>query len=356
MKKLRIAVIGAGLIGRKHIALVFENEQCELAAICDANPSAVEVAEQYDVPFFEDVDLMLETEQIDGAIIATPTNLHTTVGVACAQRGVHLLVEKPIAGRLDEGQTLVDSAEKHAVHLLVGHHRRHNPLVQKARDIVRGGAIGELVGVMATFTLLKPDDYFNVTWRREAGGGPILTNLIHDIDNLRFICGEIGDVFAITSNHKRGFNIEDSACVTLQFDNGALGSLFVSDATPAPWSYEMTSGENPIYPHMAEDCYRFLGTKGSLAFPSLRMWTYEQPGRDGWWEPLEEIAMGDGVRDADALTEQLNHFCAVIRDGAQSLITGEDGLRTLAATQAIIESGRANQPVSIETLRHSAAQ
>lgn len=342
MEKLKIAVIGAGLIGRKHIALAYENTNCDLTAICDANPAAADLAAQYDVPFYQDVGAMLDAEQIDGAIIATPTNLHTPVGIVCAERGVHLLVEKPIAGTLEEGRRLVDSAEKHQVHLLVGHHRRHNPLVQKARAIVQGGAIGDLVGVMATFALLKPDDYFNVTWRREAGGGPILTNLIHDIDNLRFICGEIASVYAIASNKTRGFAIEDSACISLQFANDALGSVFVSDTTPAPWSYEMTSGENPIYPQQNADCYRFLGTKGSLAFPSLKLWTYEQPGRDGWWEPLEEHQMGGEVSDADALTEQLNHFCAVIRGETQPLITGADGLQTLAVTQAIIESGRTN--------------
>ncbi len=345
--RVQLAVIGAGLIGRKHIALAYENEHCDLAAICDASPAAVEVAAQYGVSFYRDVGAMLDAQQIDGAIIATPTNLHTPIGVACAERGVHLLVEKPIAGTVTEGQRLVDSAEKHNVHLLVGHHRRHNPLVQKARAVVQSGVIGDLVGVMATFALLKPDDYFNVTWRREVGGGPVLTNLIHDIDNLRFICGEIASVFAATSSTVRGFAVEETASVTLRFANGALGSAFVSDATPAPWSYEMTSGENPIYPQQTADCYRFLGTKGSLAFPSLKLWTYDEPGRDGWWDALLEKETNENIAPADALTEQLNHFCAVIRREAEPLITGTDGVRTLAATQAVIESGQTHQPISL---------
>ena len=348
MTKLRIAVIGAGLIGRRHIALVHENQNCCLVAVCDAHPDAEQTAIKYGVPFYRDVVTMLDMEQIDGAILATPTNLHTSIGIACAERGVHLLVEKPIAGTLEEGQWLVDSAEKHNIYLLVGHHRRHNPLVQKAREIVQSGAIGDLVGVMATFALLKPIDYYNVTWRTQLGGGPVLTNLIHDIDNMRFICGEIETIFAATSSKVRGFAVEDTASVTMRFANGALGSAFVSDTAPAPWSYEMTSGENPIYPRQDADCYRFCGTKGSLAFPSLKLWTYEQPGRDGWWDPLQEFETGVGVTEADALTEQLNHFCAVIRGEAVPLITGTDGVRTLAATQAVLESGRENRLILLD--------
>ena len=106
------------------------------------------------------------------------------------KHGVHMLVEKPITDTVAEANALIEAAEAHGVQLLVGHHRRHNRLVQQARDIVQSGRIGDLVGVTAMFSLLKPEDYFQVKWRSQPGGGPILINLIHDIDNLRFICGE----------------------------------------------------------------------------------------------------------------------------------------------------------------------
>ena len=176
----------------------------------------------------------------------------------------------------------------------------------------------------------------------------MLTNLIHDIDNMRFICGEIESIFAATSAKVRGFAVEDTASVTMKFANGALGSAFVSNTTPSPWSYEMTSGENPIYPRQSADCYRFLGTKGALGFPSLEFWTYDEPGKEGWWDPLHRWHAGVGVREADALTEQLNHFCAVMRGEVAPLITGTDGVRTLAATQAVLESGRENRPIKLD--------
>ena len=116
------------------------------------------------------------------------------------------------------------------------------------------------------------DDYFDVAWRREPGGGPILINLIHDIDNLRFIAGEIAAVQAVTSSARRGFAVEDTAAALLRFRDGALGTVVLSDTVAAPWSWELTAGERTSYsyPQTGQDCYLFAGTNGALAVPSLR--------------------------------------------------------------------------------------
>ncbi len=343
MEPVKVAVIGAGLIGRKHLEIVNSHPQCELVAVCDAHPDVAATAEKYHVPFYQDFQTLLTRERLDGAIIASPTNHHAPIGIACAEQGVPILVEKPIAGSVADAWKLIKAADQHNVQIVVGHHRRHNPLVQKARELVKGGLLGELIGVTAVFALLKPADYFEVNWRTQPGGGPILTNLIHDIDNLRFICGEIESVYALTSMKTRGFEVEDSASLTLRFENGALGSVFVSDVTPAPWAYELTSGENPAYPQTDQDCYHFLGTKGSLAFPSLTTWRYPESESAGWNHPLQQQTFK--VEPVDALTAQLEHFCQVIRGETKSLISGREGLKTLAATQAVIESARVNIPV-----------
>ena len=104
---------------------------------------------------------------------AVPNELHLPVGAACAEKGLHLLVEKPIAGTLADADALCAAARKYGVHLLIGHHRRHNPYIIALREAVRGGAIGKLIGVTAIWALLKPDDYFTGTLRlanRQRGG------------------------------------------------------------------------------------------------------------------------------------------------------------------------------------------
>jgi predicted dehydrogenase len=344
MNSIKLAVIGTGLIGQKHLEVVSSNAGCELVAVCDAHPNAVVTTEKYGVPFYQDYETLLAERTLDGVIIATPTNLHAQVGAACAEHGLPILIEKPIAGTLAEARELLAVAERCGIQVLVGHHRRYNPLVQQTRALVQNGQLGQLVGVSALFTLLKPADYFNVMWRTQPGGGPILTNLIHDIDNLRFICGEIRSVYAITSSMTRGFAVEDTVSLTLHFENGALGSVLVSDATPAPWSYELTSGENPVYPFTGQDCYHFCGTEGSLAFPSMTMWRYPKGQADGWYQPLEQHRRLE-PDPGDPLTAQLAHFCRVIRGAETPLVSGQEGLKTLAATQAVLESAHCHLPV-----------
>jgi predicted dehydrogenase len=202
--------------------------------------------------------------------------------------------------------------------------------------------------VSALFTLLKPRDYFQVGWRTQSGGGPVLINLAHDIDNLRYICGEIRSVYAATSSAARGFAVEDTASITLRFENGALGSILVSDAVPSPWSYELTSGENPIYAHSGQDCYYLCGTQASLAFPSMTLWRYADGQEPGWYHPLQRGQLD--VERADPLVAQLAHFCRVVRGEENPLIDGWDGLRTLAATLAVLESARRNAPVCPDVL------
>ncbi len=349
MNLTRLAVIGTGLIGLRHLAAAQRNTNVTLVAACDTNPAGAQIAATYGIPFYQDYHRLLAVEDLDGVIIATPTNTHAPIGGACAQHGVHILIEKPITGTLEDARRLLAAAEEGGIHTLVGHHRRHNYVVQQARELIQNGTIGDLIGVTAMFALLKPLDYYNVTWRKKVGGGPILTNLIHDIDNLRFICGEIETVYAATSSKTRGFDVEDTAGLTLHFANGALGTVLVSDATPSPWSYELTSGENPVYPLSGQDCYQFCGTKASLAFPSMTLWRYPEQPMPGWYRPLEQVRRIDPKAE-DPLDVQLTHFCEVIQDTAQPLISGVEGLKTLAATEAVLKSAQVQMPVSPASL------
>lgn len=348
MNSTKLAVIGAGLIGQRHLELVQADRDCQLIAICDPNPSAAAIAQQYGVPFYQEYASLLRECRFDGAIIATPTDLHTEIGIACAEHGVHILVEKPIAATVADAHRLLATAERCGIQILVGHHRRHNPLVQAARQLVQGGEIGDLVSVSAHFLLKKPDDYYGMAWRTlRPGGGPALINVIHDLDNLRFICGDVAQVFAQMSSTTRGFDVEDALSVSLSFCNGALGSLLGADTTPSPWSYELTSGENAVYPNYPENCYYFCGTEGALAFPQMNIWRYADPARAGWHEPLERASLRSQIPSVDPLVAQIAHFCAVIRGEAEPLIDGQDATKSLAAVLAILESAELGAPVAL---------
>ncbi|MDR1708717.1 MAG: Gfo/Idh/MocA family oxidoreductase, partial [Candidatus Accumulibacter sp.] len=272
----------------------------------------------------------------DAAIIAAPNVEHAPAGIACAGRGIPMLVEKPIADTVEAARRLVEAAERAGVPLLVGHHRRHNPIVAKAREVARSGRLGRITAVSAQFMLLKADDYFAPAHRRQPGAGPILTNAVHDVDDLRFICGDIAEVRAMASNAVRGYPVEDTAAALLRFANGALGALTISDTAVGPWSWELTSGENPFYPRNDENCYLISGTLGALSVPRLELWRYPDGAGKGWDAPLAREILS--VEKADPLARQLRHFCAVVRGEAEPLVAGRDALRTLQVVRAILDA------------------
>jgi len=345
MTRVRLVVAGAGLIGRAHLQRIADCDDCELAAIVDPSPAAAEIASRYNVPWLASLDAMFDAMRPDGVILATPNSQHVAGALACIARGVIPLVEKPVADTLADAQRLVDAAERHGVAVLVGHHRRHSAILEDAGAVIASGRLGRLVAVTGSATFYKPDRYFDeAPWRRRSGGGPILINMIHEVDNLRALAGEIVEVQAMASNAARGFEVEDTVAINLRFANGALGTFMLSDCAASPRSWEQTSHENRSYDHQAdEDCYVIAGDRGSLQVPTMRLRHYL--GERSWWAPLAtEQRMPTEV---DPLARQLAHFCAVIRGDAAPRVGVRDAMRTLAVTLAIADAARTRQPVPI---------
>lgn len=347
MPKTRIAVAGAGLIGQAHIRVLQASTTCALSAVVDPSPAAAAVATQAGVPLFSSIDELLAQDRPDGLLLATPNPLHVPQALRCIAAGLPILVEKPIATTVAEGQALVNAVERAGARVLIGHHRAHSPIMVKARQVVQSGQLGRLVTVMGSATFYKPDAYFDGgPWRREPGGGPILINMIHEVHSLRMLCGEIKAVQAFASNATRGFVVEDTVAVNLRFANGALGSFMLSDTAASPRSWEQTSQENKSYATCEdEDCYVVAGTHGSLSVPTMRLKTYPSDEDRSWWKPFEVGTVGL-VRD-DPLKHQMEHFGAVVRGEASPLVTARDGLQNLKITEAIAEAAASGRVVEL---------
>jgi predicted dehydrogenase len=347
MEKVRIGLIGLGLMGTPHARILKKVEECDLVAASDVDEKQKTIAEELGIKFYRNYEEMIEKEKVQGVILAVPNHLHAPIGITCAQRGLHLFVEKPIAQSVSEADRLIEAARQNKVHILVGHQRRFSSLVEKAREIVTGGELGKLVGVTITWALMKPGSYYEgaLSWRKEKGGGPILINLIHEIDNLRYICGEIDEVYALVSNKVRNFPVEDTASITLRFKNGALGTVFLSDCTPSLTSWEGTTGENPLLYHDFGNCYNFFGTNASLLFPQMKRRYYSDPAKVGWNYPVTE--QGYKIAREDPYIKEFSHFCRVTLGKEIPRISGEDGKRTLEVTLAIQKSGETGQPIRL---------
>jgi len=343
----RIAVVGAGLIGRKHLDILKSDPAFEVAGIADPAPPAEAYARENGFAYFKESEALLDKAKPDGVIIAGPNVTHLATALACAARKIPAIVEKPVADTVADALKVVAAAREAKVPMLTGHHRRYNPIMQAARDFVASGALGKLVAVNATWLCRKPDDYFNVTWRREAGGGPVLINAIHDIDCLRMVAGEIETVQAQTANSARGFGVEDACAAVLTFANGALGTLILADSTATPWNWEATARDSAISPNEIENCFYLAGTKGGLAIPQLWHWSYDKA--DGAWaDPLTRRTLP--VKNADPYPRQLHHFARVIRGEEAPIIDVAEGTRTLATTLAIAESAKSGRPVRVADL------
>lgn len=347
MSKTRIAVAGAGYIGQAHIGAARTSATVELCAVVDPSPAARAHADAAGVPLYESLADLFAKDKPDGVVLATPNQLHVPRALECIAAGVPMLLEKPIAQIVADAKSLVRAADEAKATILIGHHRAHSPIMAKARQVVHSGVLGRLVAVTGSAMFVKPDHYFiDAPWRKEAGAGPILLNMIHEVHNLRMLCGDIVAVQAFTSHAVRGFAVEDTVAISLRFASGALGSFLLSDTAASPKSWEQTAQENKAYPtYDNEDCYVVAGTHGSLAIPTMRLHTYPREEDRSWWKPFE-VGVVCMVRD-DPIKRQMEHFGCVVRGEAAPLVSARDGLANLRVTEAIVAAAESGTTIEV---------
>lgn len=337
---MRLAVIGAGAIGLTHCEAIATTAGFTLAGIADPFDAAGAVAARFGATHYRDHKALLEAERPDGAIVATPNETHVPIALDCLAAGVPAIVEKPIAGSVGEAGALLAAERETGLPVLVGHHRRHHPVLNRAKEIVDAGTLGRLVCVSASACLMKPDDYFAPAWRRTPGvGGTFLINLIHEIDLLRYLCGEIVSLSAMASSATRGLAVEDTGAITFEFADGALASLVVSDTAAGPWSWDLSAGDSPRFPVHDVNSHRFVGTEASVTLPRLEVWRHD--GARDWTVPMRmtrEVPVAESP-----YVRQIRHFRAVVAEGAPTHVGAIEGVRNLAVMDAVrrsVESGR----------------
>lgn len=320
----RLLVVGGGLIGRRHVAFALDHPDIDLVGVIDPDPDVRALFPVAGFASMHDVDVAA-----DGVIIATPTDIHADHAEIAADRGWHMLIEKPIASSVAQADRIIAAADRAGVHVLIGHHRRYHPQVQTLKALLEAGRIGTPVLASMIWSMKKPDAYFDVPWRAGREGSPIMINLVHEVDLLRFLFGDPVHVSGFGSGHLRNQGRIESGAVTLGFATGLVASLVFADTTPSPWGFEAGIGENPNIGTTGQDMLRIMGTKGAIDFPSLTVWD----GAADWSQPVQPsvIPCETGV----PLAAQMEHFCEVIAGRATPLIDGRDGRQTLLTTLEI---------------------
>lgn len=395
--KVSFVVIGAGLIGPRHAAHIKQRSDCSLFCIVDHSAKGPKVAQDLNTLLFKSLEEMFaycETNQIGyphAAIIATPNHTHVPMGMELAARGIHLLVEKPLAPTPEECRQLIAYCNEKNVKLLVGHHRRFNPYIVAAKNNL--AMCGKLVAVQGTWTLKKPQSYFlEKPWRSlvEKGGGTLLINLIHDLDLLQYLIGPVVRVYAELLTKQRSNNepgtesVDEGAVLTLRFANGCCGTFICSDNVTSPFSFEAGTGENPTIPFndQVAGFYRVFGSDATMSVPDLKLYhQYNLPeSQRSWLSPVAEqqILMDHeqekhsedyGMLSPPSSYEshenhllnlktkpkpfdlQLEHFVNLIKETeTESKCSGEDALRALLCINAVIKSIETGLPQLVDSI------
>lgn len=347
-ERIKIAVVGTGLIGPRHARSVLGYPDALLLCVVDPSPNATSIAAELGVPLFSSVEDMLQADVPDAAIVCTPNSTHVDISTQLLKAGVNVLVEKPMATAVESGKLLVEAARASGKHLLVGHHRRFNPYVVATKQALSRGNIGRIIAVSALWTVYKPSSYFEppTDWRAKAGdGGPVLINLIHDVDILQYLLGPITRVHAEHTISQRGHEAEEGAAILLRFASGVVGTFLLSDATPSPHSFESATGENPMIAKHSRDIYRIFGTEGTLSMGDMIVSKYPTGVEKSWSSTLEDtvIPVGNEV----PFDEQVSHLVRVVRGEEAPKCTGEDGLKALLVCDAVKQALSADRAIDV---------
>ncbi len=330
MEPLRIAIVGAGQMGRLHLRVASELETTQVVAVVDADPQAERLA------WLAHADWLRTVEELDGvaldaAIVAVPTSDHARVVCTLLERGIPVLVEKPIASTVDESRTMIETAGRAGVPLAVGHVERFNPAVIALQEKLREGALGTLFQVRTQ--RLSP---FPV---RVGDSGVALDMATHDLDLMCELAGRPLRVAAETAR-KAHRSHEDLLVATLRFDSGAIGLLEVNWLTPAKVRRLTVTGERGMF---------------EVDYLQQHLTLYENSHEAESWNALDifdGVSEGNVTRFAvvrvEPLRAQLEAFVAAVRGEPSGATTGPEGLRALRLALAVLRAGAEGRSIEIE--------
>ncbi|CAK7235137.1 hypothetical protein SBRCBS47491_009189 [Sporothrix bragantina] len=365
--KVTVVLVGGGTIAPLHAKYLQASITCELVAIIDPFPPGERLAKTLGVPHYASVCDLLATSptQPDAYIVCVPSYLHVSVAsdILAQAKPKAMLVEKPLATDSASAASLLEKARLANCPILVGHHRRFHPAVAAARETIEAGRIGRITAVTAMWTAKKSDDYFQVAgagWRsqRSAGGGPVLTNMVHDIDALHYLTGSrVVQLCAIPTRRERddvGQTVEEGAAVMARFSDGTVATFVVCDNTPSPFGWESASGDLPDYAptSVPVDTYRIMGTRGTLSVPDNVLWNYDSsiaagiPANNiGWNLPMTREPLT--VSEEIPFQRQTEHLARVVRGLEAPRCSGEDGLAAVQVCEAILLALEAGNGVPV---------
>lgn len=251
MNKIRYGIIGIKGTGRYHVQFANKIENIELVALSDTEEAFLhDKSKELGVQAFRDYRDMLAADIVDAVSIATPSYLHFEMGMNCLQAGVHVLMEKPIAIRLSDAETMLALAKEKGLKIAVMHQYRTHRSSQILKEVIESGSIGRVLRVLWTWHEFRPESYFTrdrwrTTWEH-AGGGITIYQNIHDLDLICWLIGKPVTVSAMIANQLHNNELEDIVSANILFENGTIATFQSSINQPKGFSVRQIAGEKGI--------------------------------------------------------------------------------------------------------------
>jgi predicted dehydrogenase len=342
MKKVRFALIGCGNIARKHAHALHEYlDEAEIGAFVDLNIGRARTfSEKYGAPAFASVGEMMREvgDDIDVFSVLTPSGLHCHNVLELAAHGRPIVVEKPLALRLEDADRMIEACDHHGAKLFVVHQNRYNLPIVKARQALEQGRFGRLVLGTVRLRWTRDQAYYDSeswrgTWAHD--GGVFMNQAVHHIDMLTWFMGHIESVRSMASTRLVKIECEDTGVAVIRFNSGALGVLEATTATR---------------PKDLEGSISILGEKGSVVIGGFFMnelvtWSFDhkQPGDDDMMTTYGKNPPQLGYN----LGEYLRDVIASIRTKKAALVDGLEGRKSLELITALYESIETNTDVQL---------
>jgi UDP-N-acetyl-2-amino-2-deoxyglucuronate dehydrogenase len=332
-RKLRLALVGCGRIAQNHIAALQQHaERAEWVAVCDVVPHALAAAEQATgAPGFASLDALLEGSNPDLVVLATPSGLHPQQAIRVAQAGRHVLSEKPMATKWDEGVAMVRACRDAGVKLFVVKQNRLNATLQLVKRAVDQGRFGRLAMVNVNVFWTRPQAYYDAApWRGrwDMDGGAFMNQASHYVDMVDWLVGPVDNVHAYTATLARNIEAEDTGVMSLRLRSGALASVNVT---------MLTHNKN------FEGSITLLGERGTVrvggvAVNKIEHWEFDAPHEDD----AKVAAASYGVDSVYGPGHPLyyDNVIKTLRGEAHAEVDGYEGLRSLEVLIAAYRSAR----------------
>lgn len=331
-KLLRAAVIGVGSMGRNHARVYAEMEDVQLIAVADVDQAAaVRVANIYGVRAYADYRAMLDMEPLDLVTIAVPTRLHREVAQEAAARGVHLFVEKPLAGSVEDAQAIIDAARAAGVKLGVGHIERFNPAILQLKVELDAGRLGRMFQLHARRVGPFPPRVEDV--------GVVFDLATHELNIMEYLANaRVVSLYAETEREIHAQH-EDLLSGVIKLDNGVVGVLDINWLTPTKIRELSVIGERGMFRvnYLTQELYLHENSFFS----------------DNWESAVALMGVSEGrtikyeIKRKEPLKAELESFVEAIREDKPPAIGGEEGLRAVFLAQKLVESGLRHEVVHL---------